>query len=90
MLINNKTKTNITLHQIIKHTNTKTIITQLHITITPNNITITLHHKLYHTAHQLLKQTLPTIKHNNILKITQHKNKTTYFNHKTPNNNFLK
>ncbi|WP_149011292.1 NAD-dependent epimerase/dehydratase family protein, partial [Escherichia coli] len=50
---------------------------------------ITLHHKLCHAARQLLEQTLPAIKHGNILEIAQRENEATCFGRRTPDDSFL-
>ncbi|STE84963.1 bifunctional polymyxin resistance protein [includes: UDP-4-amino-4-deoxy-l-arabinose formyltransferase;UDP-glucuronic acid oxidase, UDP-4-keto-hexauronic acid decarboxylating] [Escherichia coli] len=55
----------------------------------PDDIAITLHHKLCHAARQLLEQTLPAIKHGNILEIAQRENEATCFGRRTPDDSFL-
>ncbi|CSE34885.1 bifunctional UDP-glucuronic acid decarboxylase/UDP-4-amino-4-deoxy-L-arabinose formyltransferase [Shigella sonnei] len=42
-----------------------------------------------HAARQLLEQTLPAIKHGNILEIAQRENEATCFGHRTPDDSFL-
>ncbi|MCV5997954.1 hypothetical protein MZO23_015890, partial [Enterococcus faecalis] len=46
-------------------------------------------HKLCHAARQLLEQTLPAIKHGNILEIAQRENEATCFGRRTPDDSFL-
>ncbi len=63
------------------------IVAQLRVAIAPDDIAITLHHKLCHAARQLLEQTLPAIKHGNILEIAQRENEATCFGRRTPDDN---
>ncbi|MFH4293636.1 formyltransferase family protein, partial [Acinetobacter baumannii] len=69
VLVNGETETGVTLHRMVKRADAGAIVAQLRIAIAPDDIAITLHHKLCHAARQLLEQTLPAIKHGNILEI---------------------
>lgn len=77
VLVNGETETGVTLHRMVKRADAGAIVAQLRIAIAPDDIAITLHHKLCHAARQLLEQTLPTIKHGNILEIAQRENEAT-------------
>lgn len=75
VLVNGETETGVTLHRMVKRADAGAIVAQLRVAIAPDDIAITLHHKLCHAARQLLEQTLPAIKHGNILEIAQAKTK---------------
>ncbi|MDU7257823.1 MAG: bifunctional UDP-4-amino-4-deoxy-L-arabinose formyltransferase/UDP-glucuronic acid oxidase ArnA [Escherichia coli] len=79
VLVNGETETGVTLHRMVKRADAGAIVAQLRIAIAPDDIAITLHHKLCHAARQLLEQTLPAIKHGNILEIAQRENEATCF-----------
>ncbi|CDL27430.1 Polymyxin resistance protein ArnA_DH, UDP-glucuronic acid decarboxylase / Polymyxin resistance protein ArnA_FT, UDP-4-amino-4-deoxy-L-arabinose formylase [Escherichia coli ISC7] len=89
VLVNGETETGVTLHRMVKRADAGAIVAQLRIAIAPDDIAITLHHKLCHAARQLLEQTLPTIKHGNILEIAQRENEATCFGRRTPDDSFL-
>lgn len=89
VLVNGETETGVTLHRMVKRADAGAIVAQLRIAIAPNDIAITLHHKLCHAARQLLEQTLPAIKHGNILEIAQCENEATCFGRRTPDDSFL-
>ncbi|WP_097340138.1 bifunctional UDP-4-amino-4-deoxy-L-arabinose formyltransferase/UDP-glucuronic acid oxidase ArnA [Escherichia coli] len=89
VLVNGETETGVTLHRMVKRADAGAIVAQLRIAIAPDDIAITLHHKLCHAARQLLEQTLPAIKHGNILEITQRENEATCFGRRTPDDSFL-
>ena len=74
---------------MVKRADAGAIVAQLRIAIAPDDIAITLHHKLCHAARQLLEQTLPAIKHGNILEIAQRENEATCFGRRTPDDSFL-
>lgn len=75
VLVNGETETGVTLHRMVKRADAGAIVAQLRVAIAPDDIAITLHHKLCHAARQLLEQTLPAIKHGNILKSPSAKTK---------------
>ncbi len=79
VLVNGETETGVTLHRMVKRADAGAIVAQLRVAIAPDDIAITLHHKLCHAARQLLEQTLPAIKHGNILEIAQRENEATCF-----------
>ena len=89
VLVNGETETGVTLHRMVKRADAGAIVAQLRIAIAPDDIAITLHHKLCHAARQLLEQTLPAIKHGNILEIAQRENEATCFGRRTPDDSFL-
>lgn len=89
VLVNGETETGVTLHRMVKRADARAIVAQLRIAIAPDDIAITLHHKLCHAARQLLEQTLPAIKHGNILEIAQRENEATCFGRRTPDDSFL-
>ncbi|HAO9169568.1 TPA: bifunctional UDP-4-amino-4-deoxy-L-arabinose formyltransferase/UDP-glucuronic acid oxidase ArnA [Escherichia coli] len=89
VLVNGETETGVTLHRMVKRADAGAIVAQLRIAIAPDDIAITLHHKLCHAARQLLEQTLPAIKHGNILEIAQRENEATCFGRRTPEDSFL-
>ncbi|EFY5186287.1 bifunctional UDP-4-amino-4-deoxy-L-arabinose formyltransferase/UDP-glucuronic acid oxidase ArnA, partial [Shigella dysenteriae] len=76
-------------HRMVKRADAGAIVAQLRVAIAPDDIAITLHHKLCHAARQLLEQTLPAIKHGNILEIAQRENEATCFGRRTPDDSFL-
>ncbi len=88
VLVNGETETGVTLHRMVKRADAGAIVAQLRIAIAPDDIAITLHHKLCHAARQLLEQTLPAIKHGNILEIAQRENEATCFGRRTPEDSF--
>ena len=87
--MNGETETGGTLHRLVKRADAGAIVAQLRVAIAPDDIAITLHHKLCHAARQLLEQTLPAIKHGNILEIAQRENEATCFGRRTPDDSFL-
>ncbi len=89
VLVNGETETGVTLHRMVKRADAGAIVAQLRVAIAPDDIAITLHHKLCHAARQLLEQTLPAIKHGNILEIAQRENEATCFGRRTPDDSFL-
>lgn len=89
VLVNGETETGVTLHRMVKRADAGAIVAQLRVAIAPDDIAITLHHKLCHAARQLLEQTLPAIKHGNILEIAQRENEATCFGRRTPEDSFL-
>lgn len=89
VLVNGETETGVTLHRMVKRADARAIVAQLRVAIAPDDIAITLHHKLCHAARQLLEQTLPAIKHGNILEIAQRENEATCFGRRTPDDSFL-
>lgn len=89
VLVNGETETGVTLHRMVKRADAGAIVAQLRIAIAPDDIAITLHHKLCHAARQLLEQTLPAIKDGNILEIAQCENEATCFGRRTPEDSFL-
>ncbi|EMX1424466.1 bifunctional UDP-4-amino-4-deoxy-L-arabinose formyltransferase/UDP-glucuronic acid oxidase ArnA [Escherichia coli] len=89
VLVNGETETGVTLHRMVKRADAGAIVAQLRIAIAPDDIAITLHHKLCHAARQLLEQTLPAIKDGNILEIAQRENEATCFGRRTPEDSFL-
>ncbi len=88
VLVNGETETGVTLHRMVKRADAGAIVAQLRVAIAPDDIAITLHHKLCHAARQLLEQTLPAIKHGNILEIAQRENEATCFGRRTPDDSF--
>ena len=61
VLVNGETETGVTLHRMVKRADAGAIVAQLRVAIAPDDIAITLHHKLCHAARQLLEQTLPPL-----------------------------
>ncbi|WP_053266843.1 bifunctional UDP-4-amino-4-deoxy-L-arabinose formyltransferase/UDP-glucuronic acid oxidase ArnA [Escherichia coli] len=88
VLVNGETETGVTLHRMVKRADAGAIVAQLRVAIAPDDIAITLHHKLPCRG-QLLEQTLPAIKHGNILEIAQRENEATCFGRRTPDDSFL-
>ena len=89
MLVNGETETGVTLHRMVKRADAGAIVAQLRIAIAPDDIAITLHHKLCHAALLLLEQASPASKHGNILEIAQCENEATCFGRRTPEDSFL-
>lgn len=89
VLVNGETETGVTLHRMVTRADAGAIVAQLRVAIAPDDIAITLHHKLCHAARQLLEQTLPAIKHGNILEIAQRENEATCFGRRAPDDSFL-
>ncbi len=89
VLVNGETETGVTLHRMVKRADAGAIVAQLRVAIAPDDIAITLHHKLCYAARQLLEQTLPAIKHGNILEIAQRENEATCFGRRTPDDSVL-
>ncbi len=89
VLVNGENETGVTLHRMVKKADAGAIIAQQRVVISPDDIAITLHHKLCHTARLLLEQTLPAIKHGHFQEIAQRENEATCFGRRTPDDSFL-
>lgn len=50
VLVNGETETGVTLHRMVKRADAGAIVAQLRVAIAPDDIAITLHHKLCHAA----------------------------------------
>ncbi len=50
VLVNGETETGVTLHRMVKRADAGAIVAQLRIAIAPDDIAITLHHKLCHAG----------------------------------------
>ena len=61
VLVNGETETGVTLHRMVKRADAGAIVAQLRVAIAPDDIAITLHHKLCHAARQLLEQHYPPL-----------------------------
>ncbi|MFP1483920.1 formyltransferase family protein [Escherichia coli] len=86
VLVNGETETGVTLHRMVKRADAGAIVAQLRIAIAPDDIAITLHHKLCHAARH--SNNIPAIKHGN-LEIAQRENEATCFGRRTPDDSFL-
>lgn len=62
VLVNGETETGVTLHRMVKRADAGAIVAQQRITISPDDVALTLHHKLCQSAREVLAQALPAIK----------------------------
>ena len=62
VLVNGETETGVTLHRMVKRADAGAIVAQQRVAISPDDVALTLHHKLCRAARHLLEEALPAIK----------------------------
>lgn len=61
VLVNGETETGVTLHRMVKRADAGAIVAQLRVAIAPDDIAITLHHKLCHAARSYWNRHYPPL-----------------------------
>ncbi|RFU89893.1 MULTISPECIES: bifunctional UDP-4-amino-4-deoxy-L-arabinose formyltransferase/UDP-glucuronic acid oxidase ArnA [Citrobacter] len=89
VLVNGETETGVTLHRMVKRADAGEIVAQQRVAISPDDVALTLHHKLCQTARQMLEQTLPAIKTADFQQRHQQEADATYFGRRTPDDSLL-
>jgi UDP-4-amino-4-deoxy-L-arabinose formyltransferase/UDP-glucuronic acid dehydrogenase (UDP-4-keto-hexauronic acid decarboxylating) len=84
VLANGETQTGVTLHRMTAHADAGGIVAQQSVAITPDDVALTLHHKLCATARELLQQSLPLIKSGDFIERAQEESQASTFGRRTP------
>lgn len=88
-LLNGEKETGVTLHRMVKRADAGAIVAQQRVTITPDDVALTLHHKLCQAARLMLEQILPAIKRGEFHEIPQNEVDATCFGRRTPEDSAL-
>ncbi|WP_336219389.1 bifunctional UDP-4-amino-4-deoxy-L-arabinose formyltransferase/UDP-glucuronic acid oxidase ArnA [Citrobacter amalonaticus] len=89
VLENGESETGVTLHRMVKRADAGAIIAQQRVEISPDDMALTLHHKLCQAARQMLGQTLPAIMQKEIHEVQQNESEATCFGRRTPEDSRL-
>ncbi|EEH93747.1 bifunctional UDP-4-amino-4-deoxy-L-arabinose formyltransferase/UDP-glucuronic acid oxidase ArnA [Citrobacter portucalensis] len=89
VLVNGETETGVTLHRMVKRADAGAIVAQQRVAISPEDVALTLHHKLCQAARHLLEQTLPAINAGSYSEFPQQDADATCFGRRTPEDSFL-
>ena len=89
VLVNGETETGVTLHRMVKRADAGAIVAQQRVAISPDDVALTLHHKLCQAARHLLEQTLPAINAGSYSEFPQQDADATCFGRRTPEDSFL-
>ncbi|MGK3373945.1 bifunctional UDP-4-keto-pentose/UDP-xylose synthase, partial [Citrobacter youngae] len=89
VLVNGETETGVTLHRMVKRADAGAIVAQQRITISPDDVALTLHHKLCQSAREVLAQALPAIKAGDFQEYPQQEADATCFGRRTPEDSFI-
>lgn len=88
-LLNGEKETGVTLHRMVKRADAGAIVAQQRVNITPDDVALTLHHKLCQAARLMLEQMLPAIKRGEFHEIPQNEADATCFGRRTPEDSAL-
>ncbi|HCC0889335.1 TPA: bifunctional UDP-4-amino-4-deoxy-L-arabinose formyltransferase/UDP-glucuronic acid oxidase ArnA [Salmonella enterica] len=89
VLVNGESETGVTLHRMIKRADAGEIVACQRVAIAPDDIAITLHHKLCQAARQLLDRILPTMKCGDIASVPQSESDATYYGRRRPEDGLI-
>lgn len=89
VLENGETETGVTLHRMVKRADAGAIIAQQRVEISPDDMALTLHHKLCQTAREMLGQALPAIMRKQVHEVSQNESEATCFGRRTPEDSRL-
>lgn len=89
VLENGESETGVTLHRMVKRADAGAIIAQQRVEISPDDMALTLHHKLCQTAREILGQALPAIMRKEIHEVQQNEREATCFGRRTPEDSRL-
>ena len=84
VLANGETQTGVTLHRMTAHADAGGIVAQQSVAIAPEDVALTLHHKLCATAQRLLQETLPLLKSGDVTERAQQESEASTFGRRTP------
>lgn len=74
---------------MVKRADAGAIVAQQRVAISPDDVALTLHHKLCQAARQLLEEALPAIKTGDYAEHAQQEAEATCFGRRTPEDSFL-
>lgn len=89
VLANGETETGVTLHRMTTRADAGNIVAQQQVAIAPEDVALTLHHKLCATARALLQQSLPLIKSGDFSERAQDESQASCFGRRTPEDGCL-
>lgn len=89
VLVNGESETGVTLHRMVKRADAGDIVASQRVAIAPDDIALTLHHKLCQAARQLLGSILPTMKFGDIPSVPQNESDATYYGRRKPEDGLI-